>query len=67
MIVCIRTHVESIGSKWQCQKILVNIASDMGASIMYAYKYLQSNSLKRMLKRSDSISKYLMKPTNNWG
>ena len=31
MIACIHTHVEAIGSKWWCQRRLMNVARPIGS------------------------------------
>ena len=67
MIACIRTHVESIGSKWRCLRILTNIARHM-ESIHHASRQVwQSNKLLRIFGGSNSISKTIVKHMNNWG
>ena len=67
MIVCIRTHVESIGSKWRCLRILTNIARHMESIHNASRQVLQSNKLLRIFRGSNSISKTIVKHMNNWG
>ena len=67
MIACIRTHVESIGSKWRCLRILTNIARHMESIHNASRQVLQSNKLLRIFGGSNSISKTIVKHMNNWG
>ena len=67
MIVCIRTHAESIGSKWWCLRILTNIARHMESIHNASRQVLQSNKLLRIFGGSNSISKTIVKHMNNWG
>ena len=66
MIACIRTHVESIGSKWRCLRILTNIARHMESIHNASRQVLQSNKLLRIFGGSNSISKTIVKHMNNW-
>ena len=67
MIVCIRTHAESIGSKWRCLRILTNIARHMESIHNASRQVLQSNKLLRIFGGSNSISMTIVKHMNNWG
>ena len=67
MIACIHTHVESIGSKWRCLRILTNIARHMESIHNASRQVLQSNKLLRIFGGSNSISKTIVKHMNNWG
>ena len=67
MIACIRTHVESIGSKWRCLRILTNIATHMESIHNASRQVLQSNKLLRIFGGSNSISMTIVKHMNNWG
>ena len=67
MIVCIRTHVESIGSKRRCLRILTNIARHMESIHNASRQVLQSNKLLRIFGGSNSISKANVKHMNKWG
>ena len=67
MIACIRTHVESKGSKWRCLRILTNIARHMESIHNASRQVLQSNKLLRIFGGSNSISKTIVKHMNNWG
>ena len=67
MIACIRTHVESIGSKWRCLRILTNIVRHMESIHNASRQVLQSNKLLRIFGGSNSISMTIVKHMNNWG
>ena len=67
MIACIRTHVESKGSKWRCLRILTNIARHMESIHNASRQVLQSNKLLRIFGGSNSISMTIVKHMNNWG
>ena len=66
MIACIRTHVESIGSKWWCLRILTNIVRHMESIHNASRQVLQSNKLLRIFERSKSIPKNYVGHMNNW-
>ena len=66
MIACMRTPVESIGSKWESQRILRNIARHMELTIMQVGKNFKRNILLRIFRRSNGILKTLVKHMNNW-
>ena len=67
MIACIHTHVESIGSESQPQRISMDIGRHMELTIMQAGKNFKSNRKQRILGCSDSILKYFVKTQDQLG
>ena len=67
MIVCIHTHVDSIGSKWRCLRILTSIVRHRESIHNASRQVLQSNKLLRIFGGSNSISKAIVKHMNKWG
>ena len=52
-------HNESIGSGWQWQRMLMNIAGHMDLTIMQADKTFGSTRLQRIFRRSNCIRRIL--------